>query len=523
MTTVSAPAPPVDREWDRLVAVTGFGVPVLVLAAVPAVQYPYWQWTALALTTPVATWGAWPLYGAALDGLRRGAVGPVTLGALAVAAAFGWSLWALLFGGAGATTHTHPLDLLAPRPAESAQFYLEVAALLVVATLALRRLMSGLPLDEPVDSASPPARTARWATRWYVPGTLCLAGAAVGFWSGADLAATAVSAGLAVLAIAAPLAVELTVPVASAIGLRRAAELGVHIGEGATSAAGSVDVVVLGRALLCTSPVRTSVAVVADTDEADATAVAAALAAHSPDPRATALIDAAAFLPSISGITVDDEGTVRATTGARAVALGRPADLGPDVPEQLGAPDLVIAWDGQVRAGFTVTTDRHPDAPEAVRALRALGLTPVLLTAAPDDVAQALAAGLDIDLVLPDAGPTGKVEVVRRLRSDGHGVVVAAGPGAAHAGAADLPLVVGGAGNGGLGIAPDAPLAAATAVRLARRISGVSEGGLAIALGAALVGLPAAAAGLVHPLLAAAIGPAVTAFVVLNGLRLRRS
>jgi cation transport ATPase len=248
MTAVSTPAPPVDREWDRLVATTGFGLPVLVLAAVPAVQYPYWQWTALALTTPVATWGAWPLYREALGGLRRGAVGPATLSALAVVASFGWSLWALFLGGAGATTHTHPMDLLAPRPADTAQFYLEVAALLVVATLALRRLVSGVPLHDPTDDAVPPDRTARWAGRWYVPATLCLAGAAVGFWTGADITATAVSSGLAVLAIAAPLAVRLTVPVARAVGLRRAAQLGVRIGDDAASAAGAVDVVVLGRA-----------------------------------------------------------------------------------------------------------------------------------------------------------------------------------------------------------------------------------------------------------------------------------
>jgi Cu+-exporting ATPase len=256
----------------------------------------------------------------------------------------------------------------------------------------------------------------------------------------------------------------------------------------------------------------------------DVTAVAAALAAHSPDPRAAALLGGAAFPPSISGISVDDAGTVRATTGARTVALGRPEALGPDLPEELGTPDLVVAWDGQARAGFTVATGRHPDAPDAVRALRGLGLTVVLLTSAADDAAQTLAEGLDIDLVLPAAGPAGKVEVIRRLRADGHGVVVAAGPGAAHAVAADLPLAVGATdGSGGLGIAAGSPRDAATAVRLARRISGVAEGGLAIALGAALVGLPAAAAGLVHPLLAAAIGPAVTGFVVLNGLRLRRA
>ncbi len=115
---------------------------------------------------------------------------------------------------------------------------------------------------------------------------------------------------------------------------------------------------------------------------------------------------------------------MRGTTGARAVALGSPAALGLPVPADLGTPDVVVAWDGQVRAGFTVATGRHPDAPHAVAALRALGLTPVLLTAAGEDDARALADGLAVDIVLPGAAPEGKAEVIRRLQADGHGVVV---------------------------------------------------------------------------------------------------
>ncbi|MGI5130929.1 hypothetical protein ACQEVB_29275 [Pseudonocardia sp. CA-107938] len=511
MTAVSAPAPPVDREWDRLVTVTGFGLPVLVLAVVPAVQYPFWQWTALALATPVATWGAWPIYRDVLADLRRGTVGAEAPAALAAAVAFAWSVWALLFGGAGAATHAHPLELLAPPSTGTAQIYLEVTVLLVLAALALRRFVP----------ATAPTGRRTWAGRWCAPATLCLAGAAAGFWTGADLGGNAVTAGLAVLAVAAPLAVDLAAPVAAAAALRRADELDVRLDASADAAAGAVDVVVLGRSLLCSPPAVGSVALVSGTGELDALAVAAALAAHSPLPQASALLGGATFPPSIAEVAVDGSGTVRASTGARSITLGRPDALDLAVPVELGAPDLVVAWDGQVRAGFTVAAQRHPDAVDAVGALRALGLTPVLLTSATDAEAQELAAGLDIELVLPAAEEAGKVEVVRRLRADGHGVVVVAGPGAAHAAAADLPVTVGGSGTSGLGIPTGTPRAAATVVRLARRLSGVTEGSLAVAFGAALVGLPVAAAGLLHPLLAAGLGPAVTAFVVLNGLRLR--
>ncbi|MDN5859451.1 MAG: HAD family hydrolase, partial [Pseudonocardia sp.] len=508
-------SPPADREWDRLVAAIGFGLPVLVLAAVPAAQFPYWQWTAFALATPVVTWAAWPLYRAAAGALGRGSVDADTLTALAAAVAYGWSVWALTVGGAGAATHIHPLVLLAPRAPGSAQIYFEVTVVVVAAALAIRRLHVPLPDPAADDPAFPPRRTAASVARWYGPVALCLAGACAGFWAGADIPGRAVLGALAVLAIAAPLAVVLAVPVALATGLRRAADEGVLIeSSAAAAAAGSVDTVVLGRALLCGPPAVIAVTRTAGTEEPDALAVAAALAAHSPDASASALTACAAFTPSIGGITVAD-GIVRGTTGARDVALGRPAALGLPVPAALGTPDVVVAWDGQVRAGFTIATPgRHPDAAAAVTALRDLGLTPVLLTSAGDDEARELAAGLPVGLVLPGAAPDRKADVIRRLQADGHGVVMVAEPlrDAAGLAAADLAVGVGAAAP--IGIPAGEPLAAARSLELARRILATCEGGLAVAAGVPLVGLPAAAAGLVHPLLAAAVGPLLTLLVV---------
>jgi Cu+-exporting ATPase len=72
--------------------------PLFLLTMVPAVQFPGWQWLALALATPVATWGAWPFHRAALRGARHLTASMDTLISLGVTVAFGWSLYALATG-----------------------------------------------------------------------------------------------------------------------------------------------------------------------------------------------------------------------------------------------------------------------------------------------------------------------------------------------------------------------------------------------------------------------------------------
>jgi Cu+-exporting ATPase len=85
----------------RLVVSLALAVPVTVLAMVPAAQFPGWQWVSLALATPVATWGAWPFHRAAAVNARHGTATMDTLVSVGVAAAYLWSLYALVFGGAG--------------------------------------------------------------------------------------------------------------------------------------------------------------------------------------------------------------------------------------------------------------------------------------------------------------------------------------------------------------------------------------------------------------------------------------
>jgi Cu+-exporting ATPase len=84
----------------RLVVSLALAVPVIVLAMVPATHFPAWQWVSLALATPVATWGAWPFHRAAAVNARHAAATMDTLVSVGVAAAYGWSVYALAFGGA---------------------------------------------------------------------------------------------------------------------------------------------------------------------------------------------------------------------------------------------------------------------------------------------------------------------------------------------------------------------------------------------------------------------------------------
>ncbi len=90
------------RGWlVRFVVSAVLAIPVIVLGMVPAVQFAGWPWVAFVLTIPVVTWGAWPFHRAAWINLRHGAATMDTLVSLGVLASFGWSTYALLFGGAG--------------------------------------------------------------------------------------------------------------------------------------------------------------------------------------------------------------------------------------------------------------------------------------------------------------------------------------------------------------------------------------------------------------------------------------
>jgi Cu+-exporting ATPase len=117
-------------------------VPVVALSMIPALQLRGWQWAVAALALPVATWAAWPFHRAAARAARHGASTMDTLVSLGIVAATGWSLWALLLGGAGdlGMTMTPSLWPRAAHEGAAPELYFEVAAVVTTFLLAGRYL-----------------------------------------------------------------------------------------------------------------------------------------------------------------------------------------------------------------------------------------------------------------------------------------------------------------------------------------------------------------------------------------------
>jgi Cu+-exporting ATPase len=122
------------RLRRRLIVAVALGLPVLLLSMIPALQFDGWQWVALALATPVATWAAWPFHRAMVLNVRHRQATMDTLISIGVIAAYGWSLWALLFTDAGKIGATMRMGGSGDIP----EIYLEVASAVVAFILAGR-------------------------------------------------------------------------------------------------------------------------------------------------------------------------------------------------------------------------------------------------------------------------------------------------------------------------------------------------------------------------------------------------
>ena len=123
----------------RLIVALVFFVPLsdlsVVLSLFPWSRFPGWQWVLIACAVPVAGWAAWPFHAAALKNARHGAASMDTLVSLGIAAACGWSVYAMFVldrGQAGMSVRQLLLH------ASGGGIYLEVAASVTVFLLAGR-------------------------------------------------------------------------------------------------------------------------------------------------------------------------------------------------------------------------------------------------------------------------------------------------------------------------------------------------------------------------------------------------
>jgi Cu+-exporting ATPase len=341
----------------------------------------------------------------------------------------------------------------------------------------------------------------------------------------------------------------LATPTALMGGTGRGATMGVLIkGPEVLESTRQVDTVVLDKTgTVTTGQMVVSGVTVADGDNADhVLAMAGAVENASEHPIARAIADGARSRVGTLQPVAEFSNTaglgVTATVGDTEVVVGRPQllmDGGFELPPELdaaldragaaGHTAVVVGWDKLVRGVVVVSDEVKPTSKQAVAELTALGLTPVLLTGDHETVAATVAAQVGIDTVIAGVLPTDKVDVVKRLQSEGKTVAMV-GDGVNDAAAlaqADLGLAMG-TGTDAAIEASDITLvrgdlrAAGDAIRLSRATLRTIKGNLFWAFGYNVAAIPLAAAGLLSPMIAGAAMALSSVFVVGNSLRLRR-
>ncbi|WP_409437623.1 heavy metal translocating P-type ATPase [Mycobacterium sp. SMC-14] len=367
----------------------------------------------------------------------------------------------------------------------------------------------------------------------FVPAVLGIAALTLTGWllTGASVAA-AFTAAVAVLIIACPCALGLATPTAILVGTGRGAQLGILIkNPQVLEAVKDIDTVVLDKTGTVTTGVMAvgGLAVARGEDPNTVLGRAAAVESASEHPIAAAIVAGA----TAGGLEIGrvTEFASRPGHGVAGVVDGVRVEVARSAAAHETGTAVEVSWDGRARGTITLTDTVRPTSAAAVAELKAMGITPMLLTGDGAAVARMVAGevGIDPANVIANVLPADKAEAVTRLQDQGRrvamvgdgvndsvalatadiGMAMGTGTDAAIE-AGDVTLV-----RGDLGTVP-------TALRLSARTLRIIRQNLVWAFGYNIAAIPLAAAGLLNPMIAGAAMAASSVLVVTNSLRLRR-
>jgi Cu+-exporting ATPase len=316
-------------------------------------------------------------------------------------------------------------------------------------------------------SRAPIQRLADQVAGWFVPAVIAVALAAFAAWSiyGPEpRLAYGLVAAVTVLIIACPCALGLATPMSIMVGVGRGAQAGVLVKNAeALERMESVTTLVVDKTGTLTEGKPKLVAIVRSGEiaENELLRLAASVERASEHPLGRAIADAAAERAiALAPVTNFDAPSGKGVTGTiegRPVALGNAAFLAElgiaagaleGEAERLrhdGATVVLVAIDRRLAGAIAIADPIKPTTPEALAALRRLGIRVVMLTGDNRTTAQAVARRLEITEVKAEVLPGQKTAVIDKLRRDGQ-VVAMAGDGTNDApalAAADVGIAMG--------------------------------------------------------------------------------
>ncbi len=301
-------------------------------------------------------------------------------------------------------------------------------------------------VEEAQGSKAPIQRLADVISGYFVPAVIVIAAITFAVWYvvGPEPRLThAILNAVAVLVIACPCALGLATPTAIMVATGKGAEHGVLIRSGeALEVAHKIDVVVLDKTGTITEgkPSVSEIVPAEDVGEVELLRIAAAAERKSEHPLARAVVKAAEdrglSLPQVDSFqAVPGRGVVATVEGVpvRVGSIAMLREAGIDVSALAEAANhlaeeghtvMAVAAGNRFLGLLGLVDTLKPHAAEAVKELHRLGIKVIMLTGDNRRVARHIAQLTGIDDFYAEALPQDKLEVIRRLRQEGHTVAM---------------------------------------------------------------------------------------------------